>query len=117
VGVDIARSGDLTVIELCEHLAGVECVRLVIEMHDAPFAVQEEWLYAVLAHPAMRRACFDQTGIGRQMTERAQVKFGTHRIEGVTFSTRTKEEMAYPVRAKFEDRTVRVPDDKHYTAP
>ena len=116
VGIDIGRDHDFTVIELSETIGGVEFVRLVVELQNTTFAQQEEWLYAILSHPAVRRACGDQTGIGRQMIERAQQRFGKYKVEGVTFTPATKEEMAYPVRASFEDRSVRVPDDKFYEA-
>ena len=59
----------------------------------------------------MRRACVDQTGIGRQFAERGTERFG-HRCEGINFTGPMKEELAYPLKAGLEDRTFRVPPDK-----
>ncbi len=33
-------------------------------------------------------------------------------IEGVTFTASVKEELAYPLRARFEDQTIRIPDSE-----
>lgn len=111
VGVDIGRDHDLTVIWVYEKIAGTFFTRRVVEMKNTPFDAQERELYAILELPQMRRCCIDQTGMGRQFTERAQKRFGEYRVEGVTFTGPVKEELAYPLRAAFEDRTIRVPND------
>ena len=59
--------------------------------------------------PAVRRCCIDQSGLGRQFAERATKTFGAYKVEGISFTTSTKEELAYPVRVAFEDRTLKVP--------
>jgi phage FluMu gp28-like protein len=58
----------------------------------------------------VRRCCIDRTGIGRQFFERAQQRFGTYAVEGVNFSGPVKEELAFPLKAAFEDKTIRVPN-------
>jgi phage FluMu gp28-like protein len=60
----------------------------------------------------VRRCCIDRTGIGRQFAERAQKRFGTYRVEGIHFTGPVKEELAYPVRAAFEDKSLRIPDSQ-----
>ena len=109
VGVDIGRTTDLTVIWVVERAGGISLTRRVIEMKNATFASQEAELYQILALPQVRRCCIDQTGIGRQFAERATERFG-YKVEGVHFTGPVKEELAYPVRAAFEDRSVRIPD-------
>jgi phage FluMu gp28-like protein len=47
--------------------------------------------------------------LGRQFAERAAQRFGAYKVEGVDFTTSTKEQLAFPVRAAFEDRTIKVP--------
>lgn len=111
VGVDVGRDHDLTVIWVLEKSGGVACTRLVICMAGTPFAAQEARLYPLLELPQMRRCCIDQSGIGRQFTERAQARFGRGRVEGVQFSGPVKEALAYELRAAFEDRAVRIPSD------
>lgn len=111
-GVDIGRLHDLTVPWVAANMAGVLVPVAIIEMECVAFARQEAELYPFLGLPNFRRACIDETGLGRQFVERAQVKFGRYKVEGITFTPAMKEELAYPLRAAFEDRTTRMPDDK-----
>lgn len=110
-GVDVGRDHDLTVIWVIEKIAGVAFTRAIICLHRQTFDAQEAELYRVLELPGLRRCCIDCTGIGRQFTERAQRRFGAYRVEAVSFTAPVKEELAFPVRAAFEDRSLRVPHD------
>jgi phage FluMu gp28-like protein len=109
VGVDVGRDKDLTVIWVTEKIADVHFTRRVIELARTPFDEQERQLYEILALPSVRRCCIDQTGIGRQFAERAQKRFGAYKVEGVHFTPAVKEELAYPVKAAFEDKTIKIP--------
>lgn len=110
VGVDVGRDHDLTVIWVVERLGDVCFTRLVLELQNQTFEAQEHELYRVLQLPQVRRCCIDCTGIGRQFTERAQKRWGEYKVEAVNFTGPVKEELAYPLRAAFEDKTVRVPN-------
>ena len=110
VGVDVGRRKDLTVVTVLERVGGVLFTRLLIEMEKTRFSEQEARIYEVLELPQVRRACFDETGLGMQLAERAQDRFGKGKVEGVTFTGSVKEELAYPVKAAFEDRSIRIPD-------
>lgn len=112
VGVDIGREHDLTVIWVVERAGDVAFTRRVVTMDRQTFDAQEAELYAILGLPQVRRCCIDCTGLGRQFAERAQHRFGTYKVEPVNFTGPVKEELAYPVRAAFEDRSVRIPNDK-----
>jgi phage FluMu gp28-like protein len=109
VGVDVGREHDLTVIWLIEQVGGINFTRRVVEMSKQTFDSQEQSLYELLQLPMVRRCCIDQSGLGRQFAKRAAKKFGAYRVEGINFTTSTKEELAYPVRVAFEDRTIKVP--------
>ena len=109
VGVDVGREHDLTVIWLIEQVGGVNFTRRVVEMSKQTFDAQEQSLYELLKLPMVRRCCIDQSGLGRQFAERAAKKFGAYRVVGISFTTSTKEELAYPVRVAFEERTIKVP--------
>ncbi len=115
-GVDVGRDRDLTVIWLLEKVGDVRFTRRILELDQQTFDAQEAALYEILKNPAVRRCCIDQTGVGRQFTERAQQRFGKFRVEGIQFTGPMKEELAYPVRAAFEDRTIRVPNRKEIRA-
>lgn len=109
VGVDVGRDHDLTVIWVLEQLGDVTYTRRIVELKAATFDAQEAELYGILGLPQVRRACIDRTGIGRQFFERAQQRFGSYKVEGVNFTGPVKEELAYPLRAAFEDRSLRIP--------
>ena len=47
----------------------------------------------------------------RQFAERAQSRFGKFEVEPIHFTAPVKEELAYPVRTAFEQRTIRIPAD------
>jgi phage FluMu gp28-like protein len=115
VGVDVGRTRDLTVITVLELVGGVHLTRRMIEMQNVEFAHQEAELYAILELPQVRRACIDASGIGRQFAERAAKRFGS-RVEGVVFTAAVKEALAYPLKAAFEDRSIRIPDAKELVA-
>jgi phage FluMu gp28-like protein len=112
LGVDIGRDRDLTVMWLLEKLGSVYYTRAIEVMEKTSFEAQEKCLYDLLALPQVKRCCIDQTGLGRQFTERAQNRFGKYKVEGIHFTAAVKEELAYPVRMAFEDRTIRIPNDR-----
>jgi phage FluMu gp28-like protein len=116
LGVDIGRIHDLTVIWALEKVSGDLFTRAVICLQNATFDAQEEVLYRLLALPTVRRACIDQTGIGRQFAERAAQRFGRYKVEGIHFTSGVKEELAYATRTAFEKKTVRIPADKYIRA-
>lgn len=111
LGGDIARVKDLTVFWLIRKVGSFRPTIHRIALRNVPFEEQERRLYELLALPGLRRSCLDNSGLGRQLVERAQKRFGTYKVEAVTFTAAVKEELAYPLRAAFEDRTVRIPDD------
>ncbi|MDR1906613.1 MAG: terminase family protein [Puniceicoccales bacterium] len=113
LGVDVGRTSDLTVFWLIASVGEVLVTKDVIVLKNKPFSEQEAEFYKLLSLPLLRRACIDQTGIGRQFTERAMERFGRYRVEGITFTGSTKEQLAYLLRMAFEDRVIRIPSDEH----
>lgn len=115
VGVDVGRTKDLTAIYVVEQVGGINLVRHIVEMQGVEFSSQEATLYPILELPQVRRACIDSSGLGRQFAERARQRFGS-KVEGVTFTGPVKEELAYPLKAAFEDRSIRIPDRRDLVA-
>ncbi len=113
-GVDIGRKKDLTVLWLLELLGDTLYTRDVICLQNMRKSDQEKILYPIMAQ--CERICLDYTGLGIGWGDDAQDKFGTSRVECVTFTAHSKEAMAYPVRNKMEDRRLRIPYDKHIRA-
>ena len=116
VGVDVGRARDLTVFWVLEKIGAMRFTRQVVALQNMPFSAQEAELYALLSLPAVRRCCIDDTGLGMQFAERAQEKFGEYKVEAVRFTAQVKEALAYPVRAAFEDKSVRIPRDDRIRA-
>lgn len=111
VGMDIARRKHLSVIWGIERLGHVLFTRIYKVLERMPFRLQREALFEVLSHKTMRRACIDATGIGMQLAEEAQERFGRYRVEPVTFTGPVKEDLAHTMLPYFEDVAVYVPDE------
>lgn len=109
VGVDIGRKKDLTVIWVLERLGDVLYTRHVETLQNMAKPDQEAVLWPWIERA--RRVCIDGTGLGIGWVDDAQRRYGETRVEGVTFTPRVKEALAYPVRSAMEDRKLRIPHD------
>jgi phage FluMu gp28-like protein len=107
LGMDIGRKRDLTAIWLAELVGEVLWTRRIVELEKTPFRDQRDVLFSLLPH--VRRACIDATGLGMQLAEEAQERFGTYRVEAVTFTPAVKEELAMGLLRRFQDRAIRIP--------
>lgn len=108
-GIDIGRKKDLTVLWVAELLGDVLYTRHVERLQNMRKSDQERIIWPWIKK--CERVCIDATGLGIGWTDDAQDKFGAHRVEGVTFTPRIKEALAYPIRSRMEDRRVRIPYD------
>lgn len=106
-GLDIGRKKDLTVLWVLELLGDVLYTRHLVELRNKSKPDQEQVLWPILAK--LERCCLDYTGLGIGWGDDAQRQFGESRIECVTFTSRVKEALAYPVRGKMEDKKLRIP--------
>jgi phage FluMu gp28-like protein len=107
VGADVARKHDLFVIDVGEKVGDVMWDRLRIELRNKTFSECEFELHRILMLPQVKRACIDATGMGMQLAERAKELCGW-KVEAVTFTQQVKEELAFGMRADFEDKKLRV---------
>jgi len=124
VGADIGRKRDRTAIWIDEVLpapadsrgaddrsaASLAVCRGVITLDRAPFEQQFELLSSILAHPRVRRACIDQTGIGMALVERLKDRFGS-KVEEITFTSSLKEQMSLRVRRRMEAGLDKIPEN------
>lgn len=111
LGMDIGRRKHLSIIWVLERLGIVKYTRSVIRLDKAPFRVQRETLYDVCKLRNFRRGCIDETGLGMQLAEEAQEKFGKYRIEPVTMTGAAKEEIGFEFLRDFEDHGILIPPD------
>ena len=105
-GFDVARTTHLSVIDIEEKVGDVFWERMRIEFRNKSFAEQKFELKKIILLPQMRRVCIDATGLGMQLAEESVRDFG-YKVEAVRFSGPVKEELAFPLRAAHEDRTLR----------
>jgi phage FluMu gp28-like protein len=109
VGGDIGRRRDLTVLWLDAMVGTVLKTIAVIELKRTPYMIQEQVLHTICSHPSFRRACLDETGIGSQLAENAELRFGSHRIEKISFTAESKEVLAVGLKENFSDRGSVIP--------
>ena len=111
IGIDIGRKSDLTAVWITERTeTGQYITRRLITLKDMKFSDQKAIIWPLLELPNLRRCCIDATGLGMQLAEEAQERFGTYRIEKVTFTAAVKEDMAFRVLTKLQDKRFTVPD-------
>ncbi|WP_421793446.1 terminase large subunit domain-containing protein [Hydrocarboniphaga effusa] len=108
-GIDIGRKKDLTVLWIVELLGDVLYTRHVETLQNMTKGQQEAVIWPWIAR--CERTCIDATGLGIGWTDDAIDRFGESYVEGITFTARTKEALAYPVRGHMEDRKLRIPYD------
>ena len=106
-GLDIGRKKDLTVLWVLELLGDTLYTRQIVELRNMSKPDQEKVLWPIMAK--LDRCCLDYTGLGIGWGDDAKLKFGEYRVECLTFTPRVKEELAYPVRGKMEDKKLRIP--------
>jgi len=110
LGMDFGRFRDLTVIDVGEQVGDVVWDRFRIELHNTPYEQQKDELYPLLALPNLRRACIDAGSWGNQLVEEAKKRFGW-KVEPIIFNPSLKEQMAYALRAAFQDKRLRIDGD------
>jgi phage FluMu gp28-like protein len=115
-GLDIGRSSDRTELVIVrKDKAGVRWQQLrksckrtdskdIFEL--AQLAFGPTW--------NARKLCVDSTGMGVFPAEQLQKRFGEHRVEPVSFTLKSKEELATGLYSGFVEHTVRI-DEKDET--
>ncbi len=135
LGIDIGRKRDLTIAWLFEKSGGVLWSRHLLAMKGISFDEQERSIcrlieignskletrdaggrvsnfeFRVSGHAAVRRCCVDQSGLGMMLAEHLVQKYGSI-VEPVQFTAAFKERITPMVKKAFEDRTVRIPDNR-----
>ena len=108
VGRDIGRRNDLHVIWVGELIGDVLWERERIEQKRETFSAMDAAFDEVMARFDVARVCIDQTGMGENPVETAQLRYGGV-VEGVQFTSGSKLIMANAGKQFFEDRRIRIP--------
>lgn len=108
VGIDIARRHDLTVIAVLEKISNTLYLRKLEILQNLPFSEQFKIIDHISAFA--RKVAIDETGIGMQIAEELERKWGD-KIIRIYFTNRIKEELAERLKVAFQDRVIRIPPD------
>jgi len=109
-GRDIARRRDLAVMWVFELVANVLWLRERREMAQTRFSEQAEVFDGQMKRYRIVRYGVDQTGMGEPVVEQLQDAYGDV-VQGVLFTGPNKLAMASAMKKRFEDGTIRIPDD------
>ena len=112
IGYDVARKKHLSVIYAAELCGEALITRHIYTLKNTSFSAQRELLFSLLKLPNVRRCCIDASGLGMNLSEDAQARFGNYKVEGVGFTGPVKEELATDLRIRFEDRSLLIPADE-----
>jgi len=86
LGVDVARSQDLTVITVLEKQANLFLVRAMLRLRNLRLPDQQALLEVACRSPRFAGAQIDMTGLGLGLYEYTHQKFGS-RIRGLNFAS------------------------------
>lgn len=112
-GMDFGRSGDLSVIAICQIDQQLRRVMpCVIELRNVPHREQEAIInYVTDRLPRFVRAAIDARGNGNAVAEFAAQRYGWGRIDLINLSEPWYREQMPALKRAFEDDSIRVPRD------
>lgn len=112
LGTDIGRRVDATAIWLLMTEANLlRGTQLVLELRDAPFAVQQQVLWYIISNLRnLQCAAIDATGIGAAVAEATREKFGAV-VHEIMLSQEWYRMNMEPYRTAFEEKTIEIPTD------
>ena len=108
-GWDVARNRDLSVVWFSELVGDVTHTRAILVMENVPTPDQTTRVASLM--PRVHRLCIDKTGMGLPIFETMDRLF-PGKVEGISFSTATKETMATTAKRRIEERRCRLPNDQ-----
>jgi phage FluMu gp28-like protein len=107
-GWDVARNRDLSVIWLSEMVGDVSWTRGVVEMKNVSTPIQMQIARQLM--PQIQRLVIDKSSMGLTIFEQLESEYGSHRVEGVTFTLGNKEALAVYAKRRMEEQKTRIPD-------
>jgi phage FluMu gp28-like protein len=112
VGIDFARSSDLSVVWLLQELPDRAWrTPFTIEMRNTPFLEQETVVKHLLRRLRRWRSMADANGNGQYLAERLAQLFGPTRAEAVRTNEGWWRDNGPPVKSRFEDGRIAIPRD------
>jgi phage FluMu gp28-like protein len=92
-----------------EQVGDVLWTREVVTLKRTSFAEHDRVMDGLFERYRVRRLAMDQTGMGEKPVEDAKRRYGESRVEGVLFTSGSKQTLATLGKQGFEDRLIRIP--------
>lgn len=114
LGYDIAKKRDAASIFLLGLKSnGEKKVFGYEELRAKDFEFQIDCIKKLNQTLPIRRMCIDCTGMGMPILERLEKDIGKAKVEGIYFTSQTKEEMAQGVKLGLQRKEFVLPNDKN----
>jgi phage FluMu gp28-like protein len=110
-GMDVARSatGDYSALVVVWKVGDVFWVRPEVwAERGVSFDSQKDLVGSEIEQNGVRRLCIDKSGLGMNMAEDLQKKYGS-RVEPVQFTPDNKEDLVTRLKRLLEEKRVRIP--------
>ena len=112
-GLDIARKKNLTVLWVVEQVTPeLSVTRHIRTMQDMSFPDQLRVIRPYLDLPYAQRMCLDYTGMGVGIGDQLTEEYGEGKIECVTFTLQTKQNIGFSLRNRMQDSGFHIPNDE-----
>jgi phage FluMu gp28-like protein len=113
LGYDVGRRRDAAVIFAIGHINGLKISLANIEMRNTPFDDQMDNFYVIMESLPVMRLCLDMTGMGEPLCESLIKRYGD-KIEGVLFSSESKEMLCIAVKRGLEKKEFLLQNDRAF---
>lgn len=108
IGYDVARRGHLSAIPVLRRAGPANKAVAMILIQDMKFGDQRAIIDGILTRNPQASGLGDSTGLGMQVCEELEDKFGKHRFAGVNFGS-MKGELGSKLTRAFEDSQIILP--------
>jgi phage FluMu gp28-like protein len=114
-GLDIGRSADKTVLIVVrkDPDTGVRTMVRMLSFKRTDSDLLDKIVAEAFRKYNLKRFCVDASGMGSFPVDRMRKRHGRQRVEGVTFTLQSKEELATGLYSAFTDQTVKIPKTDH----
>lgn len=108
-GLDVGLDNDLTALVVVRDTGDAAVVQAIETCKRTDSDALHALVDRAFATYRLRRLCIDATGIGAIPARDIQKRHGLMRVEPVTFTSQSKEDMATTLLSRFSSGTVRIP--------
>jgi phage FluMu gp28-like protein len=116
-GLDIGKTVDLTVLCVVRKWQGSYYVVYLETCRRTDSDLLEQMVERAFKKFSLRKLAVDATGIGAFPAERMAKRHGVSKVEPVTFTLQSKEELATHMYTLFAERRLRIPKTKLPASP